>query len=432
MRKVNLLLLAITIIGQAGLLKAQELPITKTKAEDVGLSTSRLANIEKLFNQYIDNQWIPGGVVLVARHGKVAYLESFGHRDIENDIPYQEDDIFRIASMTKPATTVAVLMLYEKGLFNLDDPISKYIPAFDSVSVLSDFSEIDSSYAAVPANQAITIRHLLTHTSGISYDFMSPQIKAIYHKNGANGFGLSHKTATTEEMAAKFAEQPLLHHPGENWTYGHNTDILGYFVEVVSGQTLGEFLEEHVFEPLGMNDTYFYLPKEKFDRLVPIYSDWGRGSLSRVMGKDTTSYPTYGRKDYFAGGGGLSSTVKDYFIFSQMLLNQGEYNGKRILSRKTIDLLTSDQLERMGITPGSLLGSEGFTFGLGVSVRTAKNQRHSHGSVGTFRWGGIFNTKFWIDPQEDMIMVAMAQILPLRHPDIWQKLNTIIYSSIIN
>lgn len=397
--------------------------------ESVGLSPTQLANIDALFAEYIDKGYIPGGVVMVGRKGKIAYYKSFGNSNIKKETPYQNDDIFRLASMTKALTTTAVLKLYEQGKFLLDDPIADYIPAFAETKVLTSYDEKEGTYETEALKTPISIRHLLTHTSGIPYPFMDERMKAIYKQGDADKFGLSHKEATTEEMANKIAAQPLVHQPGTNWTYGHNCEVLGYLVEVVSGQTLGEYLAEHVFTPLGMKDTYFYLPEDKFDRLVPVYGEFEKAGL-RKMPDLLYNYPTFGRDDHFAGGGGASSTAMDYGIFCQMLLNMGEYNGQRILSRKTIELMTTDQLEMMGIEPGSLLGTNGTSFCLGYALTTERKLSNAHGSEGAFSWSGIFNTKYWIDPEEEMFMVAMAQVLPFYHREIWQKLNTIIYSSI--
>ncbi|MFK7922725.1 MAG: serine hydrolase domain-containing protein [Bacteroidia bacterium] len=394
----------------------------------VGLSTTQLANIDALFEEYIDKGFIPGGVVMVGRKGKIAYYKSFGNSNIKKEIPYKKDDIFRIASMTKALTTTAVLKLYEQGKFLLDDPIATYIPAFANTEVMTSFDEKEGTYETEPLESPISIRHLLTHTSGIPYPFGDPA-KTIYKQVDADKFGLSHKDASTEEMANKIAALPLMHQPGEKWTYGHSVDVLGYLVEVVSGQTLGEYLAEHVFQPLGMKDTYFYLPEDKQDRLIPVYGELDKVGL-RKMPDMLYNYPTYGRDDYFAGGGGLSSTAMDYAIFCQMMLNMGEYNGKRILSRKTIELMTTDQLALMGIDTGGLFGGDGSSFCLGYALSTKSSLASVHGSEGAFSWGGIFNTKYWIDPQEEMFMVTMAQMLPFYHQEFWEKLNTIIYSSI--
>jgi CubicO group peptidase (beta-lactamase class C family) len=298
------------------------------------------------------------------------------------------------------------------------------------MTVLDSFNKVDTTYSVTEANKQISIRHLLTHTSGISYAFTNPTMNAIYSKSGVNNFGLSHKTITTKEMIELIAQQPLAHDPGDNWTYGLNCEVLGYLVQIVSGKTLGDYCKEYIFEPLSMQDTYFYLPKEKKDRLVPVYFDGLSKGGIQLYPDSTFSYPLYNRDDHFAGGGGASGSTRDYMTFCQMLLDGGTYNNQRILSPKTVDLLISNQLAFMNIDTKNLFGSSGSTFGLGFSVRTQKNQSHSLGSENTYAWGGIFNTKYWIDPQEEMIFVGMTQILPNYHDEFWSKLYNIIYSSI--
>ncbi len=410
-------------------LQAQTL--AEASPESVGLSSKQLANIDALCQEYVEKNWLPGGTILLARKGKIAYFKTFGNRDIAAKKPYQKDDIFRLASMTKSVTTVAAFMLYEKGLFRLDDPVWWYLPEWKEVQVLNTFNAADSTYTAVAPKSPLTIRHLLTHTSGISYDFMDSKASAIYTKNGATVVALAGEGMTTKSMSKKLAEQPLMHHPGEKYTYGHSTDVLGALVETLSGQTLGEFCQAHIFKPLGMNDSHFYLPKEKWERLVPVYYEIQNKGIQRHDDR-TYAYPMMNRSDYFAGGAGLNSTTMDYAIFAQMLLNKGNYNGVRILGRKTVDLMTStDQLKKLEVAKKDygFLG-DGTTFTLGFSLSTAENLSHTSGSVGVFGWGGIFNTKYWVDPQEDMTMVAMTQIYPRYHPEFWDKLYAIIYGAL--
>lgn len=425
--KTTSLLLLTTVFFLAVNLQAQ--PLAEAKPETVGLSFNQLQNIEALFKQYEDKNWLPGGTVLIARKGKVAYFNAFGNKDLEAKIAYKKDDIFRLASMTKSVTTVATFMLYEKGAFRLDDPVWWYLPEWKEVKVLDKFNEIDSSYTSIEAKKTITIRHLLTHTSGISYDFQSKIAAAIYAKGGATVEALAGEGMTTAKMSKRLSKQPLMHQPGEKYTYGHNTDILGQLVEVLSKQTLGEFCKEHIFEPLGMKETHFYLPKPLMSRLVPVYYEIQNKGLQR-HDDATFGYPYVNRPDYFTGGGGLSGTTMDYAIFAQMLLNKGTYNGKRILGRKTVDLMTStDQLQKLGI-PKKSFSQNGATFSLGFSLSTKDNLSHTSGSVGTFGWGGIFNTKYWVDPKEEMVMVAMTQVYPSYHPEFWEKLYAIVYGAL--
>lgn len=402
--------------------------------ESVGLSSQKLTNIDNLFNKFIEDKIIPGGIVLIGRKGKIVYHKTFGNRDLDTKQPFQKGDIFRIASMTKAITTTAMLQLYEKGLFGLDDPLHLYLPQFKDPMVLNEFNTADSTYTSTKSSKQITIRHLLSHTSGISYGFMDPRINAIYAKNGgAHNFGLSHPVYSTKDMINIIAKQPLLHEPGEKWSYGLNCEVLGYLVEVFSGQTLGEYCRKNIFDPLGMDDTWFYLPKEKEDKLVPVYAYTFKDGLNKIPApqNEMLDYPKKGPLNHFAGGGGLSATAKDYGIFCQAMLNDGVYNGKRILGRKTIELMTSDQLAKMGVKP-YIFGDidNGTSFGLGYAIQTEKYISHAHGSVGNFYWSGAFHTKFWINPEEDMFMVTMVQLIPFERPDLFTKLNTIIYSAI--
>lgn len=413
-------------------IEVQAQPLDNAKPESVGLSSNQLKHIDALFEQYIDKNWLPGGTILIARKGKVAYFKSFGNKDIEAKTPYQNDDIFRLASMTKSVTTVAVFMLYEKGLFRLDDPVWWYLPEWKDTKVLDSFNKADSTYTTIDAQQPITIRHLLTHTAGISYDFTNPIAGAIYSKNGATVAELAADEMTTASMSERLAEQPLLHQPGEKFSYGHSTDVLGRLVEVVSGQSLGDFFNEHIFKPLGMKETHFFLPKNLAPRLVPVYYEVQNKGLNKHDIR-TYAYPMMEERDYFTGGAGLSSTTMDYAIFAQMLLNKGSYNGKHILGRKTWELMTStDQLQYLGlgIEDYGVMGTKGATFTLGFSMLTEKNLHRSSGSVGTFGWGGYFNTKYWVDPSEEMIFVGMTQVVPSYHPEFWEKLYAIIYGAL--
>ena len=408
----------------------QAQPLVEAKAETVGLSSKQLENIDALCKQYTDKNWLPGGTILIARKGKIAYFKSFGNKDLEAKTPFQKDDIFRLASMTKSVTTVAAFMLYEKGLFRLDDPVEWYLPEWKDPKVLDTFNEADSSYTTIEAKNPITIRHLLTHTSGISYDFMSKTSGAIYAKNKATVGELAGEGMTTAKMSERLAQVPLMHQPGEKYTYGHSTDVLGQLIEVLSEQTLGEFCREHIFEPLGMKETHFYLPKSMASRLVPVYYEIQGKGLQR-HDDATFGYPYMNRPDYFTGGAGLSGTAMDYAIFAQMLLNKGSYNGKRILGRKTVELMTStNQLQKLGIEKSAFLGNNGTTFSLGFSLSTKDNLAHTTGSVGTFGWGGIFNTKYWVDPVEEMVLVGMTQVYPSYHKEFWEKLYAVIYGAV--
>lgn len=409
-------------------------PPSMPKVENVsGISMEKLKRLDQHIESFVNQGHVPGGVFTIARKGKIVYNKSFGYHTLDKKKKYQEDDIFRLASMTKAYTTVSIMQLYEQGKLGLDDPIFYYIPAFRQSAVLDQFNEADSSFTTKPVNRPITIRHLLTHTSGITYGVFNPgKIQAIYQKVGANDFGLS-SNMTTEEMANTIAKVPLIFQPGEKYMYGLNMEVLGRIVEVVSGKRLNQYFKENIMNPLGIENTGFYLPKSKHDRLVPVYTYDENGKV--VMAADTEfgkllGYPKMTDNNHYAGGGGMSGTAMDYMVFIQALLNKGEYGGKRILSRKTIDVMTSDQLILLNEKGTGFSKIPGITFGLGFAVKTKEGTAHDHKSAGTYEWGGYFNTKFFIDPEEELVFVGMTQIVPFQRNDFWEKMYAIIYSSI--
>lgn len=374
---------------------SQSLPTAKP--EDNGMSTARLERIDKMIQEHINNKWIPGAVVLIARNGKVVYHKAFGQADMENKAAMKKENIFRIASQSKAITSTAVMMLYEEGKFGLDDPISRYIPEFKNPKVLGTVNWKDTTYTSVPAKSEITIRQLLTHTSGIDYAGIGNQeFKAIYGKAGIPS-GIGNHDMVLADKIKTLGGMPLKHNPGEAYTYGLNLDVLGYLIEVVSGMSFDQFLRTRLFQPLGMNDTYFYLPKEKHGRLVALYAPT-ETSIARVKGtvfdNVNPDYPTLEGR-YFSGGAGLSSTAEDYAKFLQLFLNKGEYNGQRLLSRKTVELIMTNQVQP------PLTNQIGLCFGL----ETDKNDHQSIVSQGTFSWGGAFNTQYWADPKEKLIGV---------------------------
>ena len=408
--------------------------LSQGSPEEAGMLPGVLARIDPFIESYIDNKQIPGGVFLIARKGKIVYFNSFGHKTLKNKKAYELDDIFRIASMTKAVTTVSILQLFEQGKLGLDDPIHLFLPAFEQTKVLDTFNEEDSSYTTVPVKRPVTIRHLLTHTSGIVYgDFLPGKVKAIYAKNKMLGVGLSHDSWTTEEFIDNLAGVPLVFQPGEKYTYGLNMDVLGRIIEVVSGQSLSDYFREHIFMPLEMNDTYFYLPRKKQKRLSPVFTYDDDGQM--IMFGDTSDeaaldYPKANDRNYFAGGGGLSSTAMDYARFIFALVNNGKYKGNRIMGRKTIEMMTSDQLISLNSKGKGFTQIPGITYGLGFALITDQGNGHSPKSPGTYEWGGYFNTKFFIDPKEDLIFVGMTQIVPFPYSEFWNRLYAIIYASI--
>ncbi len=400
----------------------------------VGVSPERLALLDQHIEKFVNEGHVPGGVFYISRKGKTIYHKNFGYRSLDKKQVYQKDDIFRLASMTKAFTTVSILQLFERGKLGLDDPIFYYIPAFSKSGVLDEYNESDTTFTTVPANQPITIRHLLTHTSGITYGSFNPgKIQAIYTKTGVNRFGLSHETMSMEEMANQMGKIPLMFQPGERYMYGLNMEILGRIIEVVSGQALNQYFQDHIFTPLGMKDTGFYFPTEKHDRIVPVYSYNDKGES--IMAGDTPfgkmlEYPKVQNRNYFAGGGGSSGTAVDYATFLEALLYQGKSNRPRILSRKTIEVMTSDQMILLNKKGNGFSQTPGITFGLGFMLTTKDGTAVSHKSAGTYEWSGYFNTKYFVDPQEELVFVGLTQIVPFQRGDFWDKLNAIIYGAI--
>ena len=398
--------------------------INVESVESVGFSPERLKRIDDAMNDWVKQGWMNGAVGMIIRDGKIVYYKAAGYNDIDAKIPLPKDDIFRIASQTKAITSVAVMMLYEEGKFLLDDPVSKYIPSFSHEQVLDKFNETDSTYTTVPAKRDVTIRDLLTHTSGIDYaQIGSKEAKAIYAKNNITA-GLDVHNDKLSDAMNRLGSLPLLHQPGEKWTYGLNIDLLGDLIEIWSGMTLDEFFHKRIFEPLGMNDSYFNVPKEKENRLVNLYQEDSLGHLIKQSGEALgvdVNYPLR-TKTYFSGGGGLSSTIYDYAIFLQMLLNGGEYNGKRLLSRNTVRIMTMNQIGDIDFGNNK--------FGLGFAIVTEKSSGESPSQAETFSWGGAFSTSYWVDPKEKMIVQFYRQLWGTTHGDLSEKFKVLAYSAL--
>lgn len=379
-------------------------PLSEAAPESVGVSAARLQWVDRMLAEAVAQGEVPGVVALIARNGKIVYHKAFGMADAEAGRPQRNDDIFRIASQSKAITSTAVMMLWEEGKFRLDDPISKFIPEFKNPRVLDRFRYADTSYTTRPAAREITIRHLLTHTSGLGYGVIDgdERMKMIYEKAGTTDL-FTTEAVRIGDIVKKLAVLPLHHNPGEAYTYSIGIDVLGYLVEVVSGMPFDRFLKERLFDPLGMDDTYFYLPEGKASRLVAIQQ---RENGAWVRFPDTfydPDFPIKGEKAFFGGGGGLSSTARDYATFLQMYLNGGELNGVRILSRKTVETIMSDHT-------GDLYGGGDSHHGLAFGVlKAAGAARGGVGSAGTFEWGGYFNTQYFADPQENVIGILMKQ-----------------------
>ena len=378
--------------------------LSTAEPRDVGMSVDRLKRIDRMCLEAVESNKLPGIVALVARRGKVVYHKSFGMADNQAGRTLKKNDIFRIASQTKAITSTAVMILWEEGHFQLNDPISKFIPEFKDVGVLKSFNEADTTWTTEPAKTPITIRHLLTHTSGLGYGVIDgdERFRKMYAKAGVTDL-FTTEPITIEQSVKKLATLPLHHHPGEKFTYSEGLDVLGYLIEIVSGKPFDVFLHERLFEPLGMHDTAFYLPAEKADRLVavqkPEETKWVRYPVTFY----DPDYPIKGAKTFFSGGAGLSSTARDYASFLQMYLNGGTLNGKRILSRTTIETIMANQT-------ANLFGSGEKHYGLAFGVVTSKGTAFGGiGSPGTFDWGGYFNTQYFADPREQTIGILMKQ-----------------------
>jgi CubicO group peptidase (beta-lactamase class C family) len=395
--------------------------LVPAKPEDAGLSSDRLAKIDNLINEGVANKWFPGAGVLIVRNGKIVFHRTYGVSDIGKKSPLKNDDIFRIASQTKAITSTAIMMLFEEGKLLLDDRVSKYIPEFKNPTVLDKFNTSDSSFTSHPAKSEITIRQLLTHTSGIDYATIgSNEFKAIYAKAKITA-GLDKPMEKLGPTIQALGKLPLKAEPGEKFIYSLSIDVLGYVVEVVSGMTLDEFFHKRIFEPLTMTDTYFYIPKEKHSRLVPAYAEGKDGFEKLGEGTGLSANFPLAAGTYFGGGGGLSSTMEDYAKFLQMFLNGGRFNGKQLLSRKTIELMLTNQTRELEMQ-----------FGLGFALETSKNDYESPKTIGSFSWGGAFSTMYWADPKEKLIGILYKQILPNAHNDTADKFQSLVYAAIVD
>lgn len=414
------------------------------KPEEVGLSSERLQRIDRLINTHVAEKKIAGAVVLVARKGKIAYLKASGMAD--QGKPMEKDTIFRVVSMTKPLTATAIMLLYEEGKLLLSDPVSKYIPEFKNQKVLELLPKgAEFEYRLVPTKRPVTIRDLLTHTSGILYlfptNYWSADRKRVLVTNLYKEAGITDGFCRPDEeigdMVKRLARLPLYGQPGEVWDYGLSSDVLGYLVEVVSGMKFDRFMTERIFAPLKMNDSYFYISREKLPRLSAVWeSDW-QGSLTRAGDKPIISgdlalcpsdaYALSGK--YLTGGGNVLTTAYDYFRFAQMLLNNGELDGVRLLSRKTVELMTA--VNQIGDFDATFLHSKGWKFGLGFAIQQDRSHDVDSGDVGVFEWAGIYSTRFSIDPKEEKITIFLSQTSPFGlHFGLWDTLLALSGSAI--
>lgn len=407
-------LFTVSVIGQ---------DLSRAKPEDVGMSSQRLAALSSTLDGYVSTGQLAGGVALVLRRGKIVLFHTFGNRDREANSPMKADAIFRIASQSKALTSVGIMMLQEEGKLTISDPVSKFIPEFanSTVAVPKD----GGGYDIVKAKRQITLRDLLTHTAGISYG--GGPAKDKWEAAKITGFYFSDRDEPIGETIKRLAVLPMDAHPGERYIYGYSTDILGVVIEKASGMSFDQFLQQKILGPVGMKDTSFYLPQSKLDRLAVVYSAKdGKAERAPVAGT-TASQGQYanGPRKSFSGGAGLLSTANDYARFLQMLLNGGTIDGKRILSRKSVELMTADHLKGLAFRDGQ-------GFGLGFSVVKDVGAYGMPTSIGEFGWGGAYHSNYWVDPKEQLVVVYFTQLLPAGNIDDYGKLRAGIYSAIID
>ena len=403
---------------------------TNCSPESVGLCSKRLKRIRPWIQRYLDEGKLPGATTLVARKGQVVFCESLGFGDIEANKPLRVDSIHRFYSMTKPVTSVAAMMLYEQGLFQLDDPVAKFIPDFKDMQVYIEGAGNDM--ITKPANNLITIKHLLTHTSGLTYGFFNADVISNLYTQNHTDFNAN--DGTLEQVIARLVKLPLAFEPGSRWNYGVSTDVLCRLVEIWSGQTFDQYLKQKIFEPLNMQDTGFFVPKNKIDRFVSLYEVTDENPMA-LSDPSQTSF-SIGSVQTFSGGAGLLSTLGDYFKFTELLRGKGEFDGVRLLGRKTIEFMTCNHLPgdlaEMGQATFNETTFEGIGFGLGFSVMIDPAKACIMGSPGEYAWGGAASTAFWIDPVEDMTVIFLTQLRPSSAYPIRRELRVLTYQAIID
>lgn len=421
--RLPILLSAVLVTTQ---LSAQSLP--EGDPADLGVDPDRLENMDQRLQAYVDDSRIAGSVTVVLREGEVLYSAARGQRNREAGLPMEEDTLFRIASQTKAIVSTAIMMLHERGDLLISDPLSRYLPewADAQVGVVDDDEE---EYELEALDRPIRLRDLLTHTSGIGYGMGSGPVAQAWEEAGISGWHLSSRDEPIRETVRQMAELPLPAQPGTEWIYGYNTDILGAVVEVASGMPLDEFLRTEIFEPLGMDDTHFFPPESKADRLAVVYqpAEEGEGLEPVPEGAGMMAQGRFmdGPRRNFSGGAGLISTAGDYARFLQMLLNEGELNGERLLSPKTVELMTVNHLDDITIGTGEGMG-------LGVSVVTDLGARGMLGSEGEFGWGGAYHSTYWVDPEEELVVVYLTQILGVSGLDDFGVLRATLYGSLMD
>lgn len=417
MRCIPLFHLAATVLSCTS--PNREMPLPQTDPADVGVSAERLEQIPLAMQRYVDEGKVAGIVTMVARRGHLVHWEAVGFRDLESQDALEPNDIFRIYSMTKPVTSVAVMMLVEDGSISLDDPVSRHLPPFADMEVYSE-GEL------VPPHDPVTIADLLGHTSGLSYGsfFGQTHVDSLYTASDVFSGDLAN-------LVEEVADLPLLYHPGSLWTYSVSTDVLARLVEVVGGQPFDEFLKARIFGPLGMTDTDFFVPAEKTTRFTTNYTAAGNGPLQVMDSPVESTYNT--RPELLSGGGGLVSTAADYVRFAQMLLNGGELDGVRLLRPQTVELMRTNRLaeDLIPIRISTWTG-DGYGFGLGFSVLVDADASPVPDNNGVFRWWGIASTYFWIDPEAELIGLVMTQLFPPSLPMLDAEFQTLVYDALSN
>ena len=420
------LFLALLFVSYASAKLPKMSGVPTADPESVGMSSERLEKLDAVMQGYIDRKETPGVVTLVARKGKVVHFSALGKRDVESGAPMEHDNIFRIASMAKPITSVAVMMLYEEGHFQLRDPISNWLPEFSDMKVAVPSPQdqpVREHYKTVPANGPITIQQLLTHTAGLANGNRG-LAQAEYTKAMAE-FPL---TETDHDRMRRLAKLPLSFHPGEHWEYTLGTSALGVMVQEISGMTLDEFFRERIFKPLDMTDTHYFLPESKLDRFAALYSLNDDKKIELAEAPTAESRWVRGPRVQFRGAGGLLTSPRDYFRFHQMMLNGGELDGVRLLSRKTVELMTTNHT---GDKPIWLTGP-GYGFGLGYAIVTDQGPAATLRSEGSYFWTGAFGTVFWVDPKEELIGVMMEQVYPYSRLNIMPDMISMTYQAIVD
>ncbi|MEM9833519.1 MAG: serine hydrolase domain-containing protein [Bacteroidota bacterium] len=390
---------------------------------DLEFSLERLTQVDSFLQSWVDEGNIPHAVSMIIHRGETVQHKAYGWADAEKQKPMTTDAIFRIASQTKLVTSIAVMMLYEQGYFLLEDPISKYIPAFANPKVLGSYDSTSLEYTTVPANREVMIRDLLTHTAGIPYehplwartDFEIPFLASL-------------DNIVLEDAIDQLASRPLVHQPGEHFSYGPNTDILGRLVEIVSGQSLAEYFREHIFTPLGMNDTYFYLPPEKADRLVTLFKkESADASLEVSMEETYQNFPRRGEQTYYLGGAGLVSTAADYAKVCQIILNKGIYNGVRLLGSLTVELMARNHIG------DSEVWDRRDKFGYGLMVITENSHYGDQAPVGSVKWGGAYCSEYTIDFENDLVMQVYTNVMPIHnYSEFVRKYRVMVYQALVN